>query len=154
MIALPDASHSVEVPVSIQDAWSFASDMDKWMPLMPGYIEHELLSGSEALWTFKGDLGFTKKIIKLKIDITGRTEPSRLSFQIDGVSDSVGGEGYFEASALGDGLTRLTGHLDISGKGAMGFMMNGVMKTFVPQTVEELTQAVAAKLVESPPIPS
>lgn len=89
-----------------------------------------------------------------KIDITGRTEPSRLSFQIDGISDSVGGEGYFEASASGDGLTRLTGYLDISGKGAMGFMMNGVMKTFVPKTVDELTQAVADKLVEIHSVPS
>ncbi|WP_157053990.1 MULTISPECIES: hypothetical protein [Paenibacillus] len=48
----------------------------------------------------------------------------------------------------------MTGYLDISGKGAMGFMMNGVMKTFVPKTVDELTQAVAGKLVEIHSVPS
>ena len=41
-----------------------------WAPLVPGYIEHEILNENESMWKFKSELGMMKKIIQLKVVIT------------------------------------------------------------------------------------
>ncbi|OXM14784.1 CoxG family protein [Paenibacillus herberti] len=143
---MPNGSHSVEIAVPLQTVWAFIKDANNWEPLVPGYIEHEILNNQESTWTFKGDLGFTKKVIKLQIVMKEPVEPTRVSFDLTGISDAVEGEGYFEAEALSNHSTKLTGYLEISGKGFMAVMMNSVMKDFVPKMVEELTDAVSEKL--------
>lgn len=145
---MPNGTHTTELPVSIQKIWSFVSDMDKWAPLVPGYIEHEIINERESTWSFKGDLGFMKKTVKLKIDITNWIEPTKVTFDLKGISDNFAGGGYFEAQALADDRTAMTGYLDITAKGAMGPMINTILKSFVPKTAEELTRAVASKIEE------
>ena len=145
---MPSGTHSIDLPVSINKIWEYVSDMNKWAPLVPGYIEHEILSERQSTWSFKGDLGFVKKTVKLQIDITEWTEPSRVSFDLKGLSDNFTGNGYFLAEVIDDNNTRMTGNLDISAKGAMGPMVNAILKTFVPKTAEELSEAIANKIKE------
>lgn len=145
---MPNGIHSVELDVAIEKIWEFVSDMNKWAPLVPGYIEHEILNERQSTWAFKGDLGFMKKTVKLKIDIQEWIEPTKVTFDLEGLSDNFSGNGYFEAEALDENRTKMTGYLDISAKGAMGPMINTIMKTFVPKTAQELTEAVAGKIAE------
>ncbi|WP_040951796.1 CoxG family protein [Gorillibacterium massiliense] len=145
---MPSGTHTIEIPVSIHNIWNFVSDMNKWAPLVPGYIEHEILNERQSTWAFKGDLGFMKKTVKLKIDITNWIEPTKVTFDLTGLSDNFSGNGYFEAEALGDNQTQMTGNLEITAKGAMGPMINTILKSFVPKTAEELTKAIASKIVE------
>ena len=145
---MPNGIHSVELDVAIDKIWGFVSDMNKWAPLVPGYIEHEILNEKQSTWAFKGDLGFMKKTVKLKIDIQEWIEPTKVTFDLEGLSDNFSGNGYFEAEALDANRTKMTGYLDISAKGAMGPMVNSIMKTFVPKTAKELTEAVAGKIAE------
>ena len=42
----------------------------------------------------------------------------------------------------------MTGNLDITAGGMMGAMINQILVKFVPQTAEELTEAIVAKLKE------
>ena len=58
---MPAGTHSVNIPLNINTIWEFVHDMNNWAPLVPGYIEHEILSEHESTWVFKGDLGFMKK---------------------------------------------------------------------------------------------
>lgn len=145
---MPNGTHSLELPVSIQHIWDFVSDMDKWAPLVPGYIAHEIINDRQSTWSFKGDLGFMKKTVKLQIDITNWMEPTKVTFDLKGLSDNFAGGGYFEAEAIDGDHTKMSGHLDITAKGAMGPMVNTILKTFVPKTAEELTRAVAGKIAE------
>lgn len=145
---MPNGSHHVELPVPIQNIWSFVSDMDKWAPLVPGYIEHEILNDHQSTWCFKGDLGFMKKTVKLKIDITNWIEPTKVTFDLKGLSDNFVGDGYFEAEVIDENNTRMTGYLDITAKGAMGPMINTILKNFVPKTAEDLTKAISDKIIE------
>lgn len=141
-------TYSVELPVGIKEIWEFVSDMNKWAPLVPGYINHEILSENESTWEFKGDLGFMKKKVKLKIEITKWEEPTTVTFNLKGLSDNFKGGGYFEAEAIDADQTKMTGNLDITAGGAMAPMINSIMKTFVPKTAEELTIAVSEKIKE------
>ncbi|WP_372630940.1 CoxG family protein [Cohnella sp.] len=145
---MPNGIHTIELPVAIDRIWDFVSDMNKWAPLVPGYIEHEILSERQSTWAFKGDLGFMKKTVKLKIDIKEWIEPTKVTFDLSGLSDNFGGNGYFEAEAVNANTTKMTGYLDITAKGAMGPMVNSILKSFVPKTAQELSEAIAGRIEE------
>lgn len=143
---MPAGTHTVELDVGIQDIWNFVSDMDRWAPLVPGYIEHEIISDEQSTWTFKGDIGIMQKTVKLQIDITKWDEPTTVTFDLTGLNENFGGNGYFEAESISEDRTKMTGHLDITAKGMMGPMINAILKNFVPKTAEELTVAVANQI--------
>lgn len=143
---MPAGTHSVELDVGIQEIWEFVSDMDKWAPLVPGYIEHEIINDKQSTWTFKGDIGIMQKTVKLQIDITEWNEPTTVTFDLTGLNENFSGDGYFEAEAISDSKTKMTGHLDITAKGMMGPMINAILNNFVPKTAQELTDAVANQI--------
>ena len=145
---MPQGTHSVELPLDIQIIWNFVHDMNNWAPLVPGYIDHEVLNDYQSTWAFKGDLGFMKKTVKLQIDIKEWNEPSEVIFDLKGLSDNFNGGGFFRAEAIDEKLTKMTGHLDITAGGMMGPMVNQILTKFVPQTAQELTDAIAQKLLE------
>jgi len=145
---MPAGTHTVELDVGIEQIWEFVSDMDKWAPLVPGYIEHEIINENQSTWTFKGDIGIMQKTVKLQIDITEWREPTLVTFDLTGLNENFAGNGYFEAEAIDANKTKMTGNLDITAKGMMGPMINTILKNFVPKTAEELTNAVAEKINE------
>lgn len=145
---MPQGTHTVEVPLNIETIWTFVHDMNNWAPLVPGYIDHEIITERQSTWTFKGDLGFMKKKVKLQIDIKEWNEPSEVIFDLKGLSDNFTGGGYFKAEFIGDKITNMTGQLDISAGGMMGPMINQILTKFVPQTALELTDAIVVELVE------
>ncbi|MEQ2525786.1 SRPBCC family protein [Bacillaceae bacterium CLA-AA-H227] len=146
---MPSGVHSLKLNIPIESVWGFVSSIDNWAPLVPGYINHDILSDLESTWAFKGDLGFMKKTVKLKVDITKWEEPIRVTFDLTGISDNFAGTGCFEAEKIDNNQTMMSGCLDITARGAMGPMINSILKNFVPQTAEELTTAVANKLLDT-----
>lgn len=145
---MPSGTHTKELDVSIERIWDFVKDMDKWAPLVPGYIEHDILNERQSTWVFKGDIGIMQKTVKLKIDITDWIEPTRVSFNLSGLNENFSGNGYFEAEAISNNTTKMIGNLDITAGGMMGPMINAILKSFVPKTAEELTEAIGNKIVE------
>lgn len=145
---MPSGTHVKELDVSIERIWDFVKDMDKWAPLVPGYIEHKILNERQSTWVFKGDIGIMQKTVKLRIDIKEWIEPTRVSFDLTGINENFSGSGYFEAESLSTDKTRMSGNLDITAKGMMGAMVNAILKTFVPKTAEELTEAIGNKIIE------
>ena len=145
---MPQGTHTVELPLNIATIWDFVHDMNNWAPLVPGYIEHEILNDRQSTWVFKGDLGFMKKKVKLQIDIKEWNEPSEVLFDLKGLSDNFNGGGYFKAEVIDEQTTNMSGHLDITAAGMMGPMINQILVKFVPQTAEELTTAIAEKILE------
>ncbi len=145
---MPAGTHSLEIDVPIQNIWEFIEDMNKWAPLVPGYIEHEILNERQSTWKFKGDIGIMQKTVSLKIDITEWIAPTKVTFDLKGISENFTGNGYFEAEAISETKTKMTGNLDITAGGLMGPMINAVLKNFVPKTAEELSEAIANKIVE------
>ncbi|SOB99223.1 carbon monoxide dehydrogenase subunit G [Ureibacillus xyleni] len=145
---MPQGTHIVEVPLNINTIWEFVHDMNNWAPLVPGYINHEILSESQSTWAFKGDLGFMKKTVKLKIDIKEWNEPKEVIFDLSGLSDNFNGGGYFLAEPIDEEHTKMTGHLDITAGGMMGAMVNQILTNFVPETAQELTDNIVKKLLE------
>ncbi|MBQ0138877.1 MAG: SRPBCC family protein [Kurthia sp.] len=146
---LANHTHQISLTLPQASVWAFIQDMDHWAPLIPGYLAHEMVSENEVTWVFEADLGFMKKPVKLKIDITERQEPTNIQFKLEGLSDNFTGGGHFDISEIDRVTSSLEGYLDISSGGLMGAMMNPILKTFVPKTIEELTNNIGVALTNN-----
>ena len=72
-------------------------------------------------------------------------EPTKVSFTLKGLNEEFSGNGYFQAEALDKNKTKITGYLEILAEGAMGKVVNKILKTSIPKTAQEMTVAIAAK---------
>ncbi|MUK90191.1 SRPBCC family protein [Ornithinibacillus sp. L9] len=146
---MPKGRHQIKLQIPIWSVWDFVSDMDKWAPLVPGYIKHEILSDKRSTWKFKGDIGIMQKTVHLQVDITEWEAPSKVTFVLTGLNENVKGDGSFVAQSIDDMETNMTSNLDITAKGMMGPMVNKVLKTMVPKMTKNLTENVASKIEET-----
>lgn len=145
---MPRGMHQTEMVIPIADVWSFVSDMNKWAPLVPGYVEHEIIHDRQSTWAFKSDIGIMQKTIRLKIDITEWQKPSRVAFNLTGLNENFKGDGYFEAKSIEGRNTKITGYMSITAKGMMGPVINPILKSLVPKTTKDLTEAISTKMIE------
>lgn len=145
---MPSGMHQVEVRLPIENVWDFVKDMDNWAPLVPGYIGHKKINERRSTWEFKSDIGIMKKKVSLLIDITEWNEPNLVTFNLKGINEKFTGNGYFQAEVVGNCLTKMTGYLDIVAEGAMGSIVNNILKTSIPKTAEEMAVAISARLEE------
>lgn len=140
--------HQVEVNVPINQVWDFVKDMDNWAPLIPGYIQHRKFTNRQSTWDFYSHIGFVKKKISLMVTIKEWIEPTKVTFHLKGLNENFLGDGYFLAEAIDQNKTRMTVFLAITAGGAMGPLINKVLKSTLPKVTEEMAMAIATKLEE------
>ncbi|MGD6802753.1 CoxG family protein [Rossellomorea aquimaris] len=143
---MPSGLHKMQVEASVEELWKFVSVMDIWAPLVPGYMEHEIFNDKESTWKFKTEVGFLKKKIHLKVNITDWKEPSMVTFNLTGINERFHGQGYFRAEAIGTNSSTMTGYLEINAEGPLAKMVNPLLNSILPEMTTELTEAVAYKV--------
>ncbi|WP_010094347.1 CoxG family protein [Ornithinibacillus scapharcae] len=146
---MPGGSFSKDVDLPIETIWDFVSDMNKWAPLVPGYIEHKILNERQSTWKFKGDVGKIQKTVNMRIDITEWKKPTTVKFTLTGISEKISGDGYFEAKSITEYQTKMTGNLEVTARGMMGPVINPVLKTVIPKTAKRLTESVIDTMLEN-----
>ncbi|MFJ7731423.1 CoxG family protein [Lysinibacillus sp. NPDC097231] len=139
-------THLVEVPVGIENVWDFVSDMEKWAKLVPGYNAHEMIDDKHSTWTFKGNVGVLKKTVEVEITILEWTAPSKVTFELKGLSDNFSGNGYFLAESIDAENTKMTGFLEVIAGGLAGPVLNPIFKPIVPKATQMLTDRVANRI--------
>ncbi|WP_042222197.1 CoxG family protein [Oceanobacillus manasiensis] len=143
---MPSGVHQLEVDLPIRNTWSFVSNITNWATLVPGYVEHEILNERQSTWTFRGDAGVVHKTVCLKIDIQEWVEPARISFTLKGLNENFSGDGYFQTEEISKSSVKMTGYLHITAKGLIGPMINTMLRTMLPRTTKDFTEAVVRKM--------
>ena len=138
--------HRIEVNAPIPIVWKFVSSIDRWAPLVPGYIEHEILNERESMWKFKSEHGMMKKTIQLKVVITNWVEPNKVTFDLKSLNEKLNGNGYFEAIQISDNKTSIAGFIELIACGTWAKMVNPLLKTNIPIMIEELTKSVGYEI--------
>jgi carbon monoxide dehydrogenase subunit G len=138
--------HKMEVNAPIHHVWKFVSSIDHWAPLVPGYIDHEILNKRESTWKFKSELGAMKKVIQLNVAIINWEEPNKVTFDLKSMNETLNGNGYFEAIQLTNNKTRMAGYIELSASGAWGKIVNPILKSNIPIMTKELTMTVGQKI--------
>lgn len=140
--------HEITVYAPLETVWEFVRSIDNWAPLVPGYIEHEMLNETESTWKFKSEMGIVKKKIHLKVEITQWIESEKVIFQLTGINEKITGHGYFKAIKLTNHQTKMIGFLDLTAEGALAKVVKPLLKASIPEFTEELTTAVSQKIAE------
>lgn len=146
---MPQGMHRIDLEHDISTIWRFVSVVENWVPLVPGYISHEVINDRQFMWTFIGEVGLMKKTITLQVDITEWLKPNEVKFALTGISSNFTGNGYFNAQDLGEKRTNMTGFLDITAKGVKAPMINSILKTYLPQATTELVEAMAERMSQN-----
>ena len=137
------STHKETVQTNGAALWAFLQDKEKWAPLVPGYLHHELPTDNEMIWVFKGDFGIIEKAVKLQLNVKEVVENKRIAFDLIGLSDNINGDGYFEMEEAGNGSYHLIGNLNMKAGGFLASMINPVLEKFVPQTIEQHVKSMA-----------
>lgn len=145
---MPSGMHQVEAGLPINKIWDFVKDMDNWAPLITGYIQHRKITDRQSTWEFYSNLGFIKKQINLMVTIQEWIEPTKVTFNLKGLNEELSGSGYFLVEVIDKNTTRMTGFLEFTAGGAMGRMVNALLKSSLPKLTKETTIAIARKVQE------
>jgi carbon monoxide dehydrogenase subunit G len=90
---MPEVAYATRMHLSPEVIWDFVKEMDNWAPFLTGYQKHEKLSETDSVWTLKGDVGVLSRMVQLKFHVTEWNGPSRVTFTLTGLNESVDGEG-------------------------------------------------------------
>ncbi|MGP7815786.1 CoxG family protein [Niallia sp. 01092] len=143
---MPQKKHSIIVKADIQKVWNFVRSINNWAPLVPGYIQHQVLSDLVSTWEFKTDFGFIQKQIQLRVDILKWEEPSKITFKLTGINDKFTGSGYFLASPISKKETKMTSFLQIEAVGTFASMKNSMLEPKLDELIQELTISICKEI--------
>ncbi|GGH80646.1 carbon monoxide dehydrogenase subunit G [Pullulanibacillus pueri] len=145
---MPSGIHTELVDIPIHQVWDFVSDINKWAPLVPGYIEHQMLNDKQSTWTFKGNVKGIEKTMSVRIDIIEWQQPNKITFNLIGLNEKIDGNGYFLAELSEQNNIQMTGFLDITAKGLKAPLYNIALKKLIPRTARQLSEAIVKNLQE------
>ncbi|WP_068673222.1 CoxG family protein [Oceanobacillus sp. Castelsardo] len=140
--------HCVELDTPVSNIWDFVSDMNKWAPLVPGYVSHQIIDDRHSVWIIHGDIGIMERTVALNIKIVEWIENETIIFQVATSNETCKGEGCFEVEALSDTRSKMKGYLQVHVKGMVGTMVNPVLKTLVPKVGKDFTDKIATNIME------
>ncbi len=104
---MPSVEHTAVVNAPIENVWQYLEKMSNWAPFLKGYQKHEEINDKESIWTLKGDVGVLSRIVEIKITITEWIEMQKISFELEGITEKVTGNGTFVPSAKSSDSTEL-----------------------------------------------
>src|SRR6185295_2462601 len=90
---MPEVAYTTEMRLPLPTVWAFVSDMNNWAPFLTGYQKHEIIDGTDSVWTLKGEVGILSRIVELRAHVTEWTPPEKVSFKLTGINDVVDGGG-------------------------------------------------------------
>ncbi|MCA1062841.1 SRPBCC family protein [Rossellomorea sp. AcN35-11] len=135
--------HQISVHTPQSRVWEFVSDLNAWAHLVPGYIEHTILSVSHSVWKFNAHYGVVKKKVHVQVEITEWMEPVQVKFKLKGVNQTLTGEGYFKAEKISNTTTDMTGYLKIQSTSVLAGFLESLFDKMIHNLTKELTEAVA-----------
>jgi carbon monoxide dehydrogenase subunit G len=93
---MPSVTCSRLLAIEQAKVWEFVKDMGNWAPFIMGYQSHQVIDDDRSQWTVKGELGAFARTVRLDVNITEWVPPSRVTFELQGVTESFQGSGSVE----------------------------------------------------------
>ncbi len=90
---MPEVAYTTAMRLPLEAVWTFVSDMNNWAPFLTGYQKHEIIDGTDSLWTLKGEVGILSRMVELRAHVTEWEAPQKVCFTLTGVNEAVDGGG-------------------------------------------------------------
>lgn len=138
-----DYNTAVEIPLEVM--WDFIKDFGNWAPMVKGYQTHDMLSENESVWTIRGEFGPFSRITKFNTKITEWVDRERVAFEMKGLNEPVSGYGVVRlAAGTADSGSQIFAEIGFDAGGALGPLVNRLVKPWVCTVAEELVGKLVA----------
>ena len=137
---------NVEIPLDVM--WDFVKEYANWAPLIQGYQSHEEINDKESIWTVRGDFGPFSRVTKFHNIITEWNEGQGVAFELKGMNEPLTGYGKVRLESEDSGnSTRIFSELGFEAGGALGPLINRLIKPLVQRMAEDLVEKIIAALI-------
>lgn len=105
------------VDLPLKKVWSILRNVEHHLPLLPGYIRHEMVAENEFLLLIKRKNAWINKWWNLRITVKEWQEPSTLSLSVEEMNKIFSGEALVQTTkaAAQKTLVKIYFKYDISG---------------------------------------
>lgn len=141
-----DYNTTVGIPLDVM--WDFVKEYSNWAPLVKGYQSHEEIDDKESIWIVRGDFGPFSRVTKFHNTITEWNEGQGVAFELKGVNEPLTGYGKVQLESVdGGNSTRIFSELGFEAGGALGPLINRLIKPLVQGMAEDLVKNIIAALI-------
>jgi carbon monoxide dehydrogenase subunit G len=137
-----ETEQSVAIDASIDSAWDYVKDIQRWANLMPGMRECTVVDADNSRWLLKVGVGGLVRTVKVLVHIDQWDGPERVHFSYQLEGDPVTGGGSYIAARTAAHATEVTLRVRVAGSGPMAPMWEAMCRPLLPQ----LAKAFAGKL--------
>jgi carbon monoxide dehydrogenase subunit G len=136
---------TVEIPLEVM--WDFIKDFDNWAPMIKGYESHEKIDAKKSVWMIRGEFGSFSRLTKFNNTITKWVEKEQVAFEMTGVNEPVAGGGSVALQPVNGGSgTQITADVGFHAGGALGPLINRMIKPLVLTVSEKLVENIIAAI--------
>lgn len=143
---MPTLAEQIDLPIPMEPLQSFVCNPDKWVPLIPGYIQHHPRSDKIVDLECKINIGPMKKTLKLNIEILDQDESNRVPFQFISEAKHLTGIGTIKLLELRPTLTRVWLNVDINAKGKMAPFIHSFFTKSWAKNVNAISETIEEKI--------
>lgn len=141
-----DYNTTVDIPLDVM--WDFVKEINNWAPLVKGYQSHEEIDDKESIWVVRGEFGPFSRVTKFHNTITEWNEGQGVAFELKGMNEPLTGYGKVQLeSDDGGNSTRIFSELGFEAGGALGPLINRLIKPLVQGMAEDLVKKIIAALI-------
>jgi carbon monoxide dehydrogenase subunit G len=140
---MPEGSVTFDVPVPVERAWAFLSDMQNVGSCVPGVEAIQVVDDRHANWTLKVKIGPLSQTIHVDTETLEQIAPSHARFR--GVADNMEMLGTIKLASAGD-ATHITYTMVVTAKGPLARIMDNFMKSRLKQQSDEFAANVKKAL--------
>lgn len=137
-----DYTTTVDIPLDVM--WDFIKDFSNWAPMVKGYQTHEMVDDKKSVWTIRGEFGPFSRLTKFDNVITEWVEKDRVAFELKGLNEPVTGYGVVQLKAGDDGSSTIFSEVGFNAGGALGPLINRLVRPWVRTVAEELVEKLVA----------
>jgi len=136
---------TVDIPLDVM--WDFLKNFDNWAPMIKGYENHEKIDEKKSVWMIRGKFGAFSRLTKFDNNITEWIERERVAFELTGVNEPVTGYGSVDLKP-GEAFnsSQISAELGFDAGGALGPLINRLVKPWVSTVAEELVEKLVAAI--------
>lgn len=135
-----DYTTTVDIPIEVM--WDFIKDFSNWAPMVKGYQIHDMVNDRESIWTIRGEFGPFSRLAKFHTTVTEWVQGERVAFELKGLNEPVTGYGFVDLAKKGG--TSISAEVGFNAGGALGPLINRLVRPWVRTVAEELVEKLVA----------
>jgi carbon monoxide dehydrogenase subunit G len=141
---MPHGRKVFEVPVPIEQAWSFLSDMEHVGSCVPGCQEVRSIDDRRSIWRVRAEMGPLSRVLKMEAQTIDFDPPSHGSFVAKG--SNLETRGTIDLKAIDTGRTEVTYNIEADAQGLGAVLVNAAIAHTIQQQAEDFAGNVAVAL--------